>query len=184
MSPDDPRRSRAVTRKAPARRKARPIHSAKTRGDPDFPSFRVEDSPFYLIARTNGHYVLDMERALKKIGMDLPRWRTLMLVHERNPSSISEIAERAVIRLSTMTKVAQRLEKEGLVKLATRRTDGRTTDVHITAKGEDAVVQVRRVASRIYRMGFHDFSSNDIVVLNTLLRRVFKNLAPPLFGVD
>ncbi len=161
------------------KRKSAIAYDAKTRGDPEFARFRVEDSPFYLIARTNGRYVLDMERALKRIGMDLPRWRTLMLVHERNPSSISEIAERAVMRLSTMTKVAQRLEKEGLVKLATRKTDGRKTDVHITGKGEDGVVQVRRVASRIYGMAFHNFSADDVAALNELLRRVFNNLAPP-----
>lgn len=83
------------------------------------------------------------------------------------------------MRLSTMTKVAQRLEKEGLVKLATCKTDGRKTDVHITAKGEDGVVQVRRVASRIYGMAFHNFSADDVAVLNELLRRVFNNLAPP-----
>ena len=60
-----------------------------------------------------------MEEALRRIDMDVPSWRAIMLVHERNPSSVSEIAERAVIRLSTMTRVIQRLEKRGLVKLAT-----------------------------------------------------------------
>jgi DNA-binding MarR family transcriptional regulator len=140
------------------------------------PDFRIADWPFYLIARTAGRYEMDMEHALRRIGMDLPSWRALMLLHESNPSSVSEMAERAVMRLSTMTRVVQRLEKRGLVALARRAADARVTDVHITASGEEAVAQVRAVASRIYHSAFNDLDAADIETLNELLRKVFANL--------
>jgi DNA-binding MarR family transcriptional regulator len=149
---------------------------AKRRGDPRHPRFRVEDWPFYLIARTNARYVLDMEHVLKKVGMDPARWRTLMLLHEKSPSSIGEIVERAVMRISTMTRVAQRLHREGYVRLAARAGDARVTELHITRKGREAVVDVRRVASDIYRQAFGDFSAAEIERLLDMLRRVFANL--------
>ena len=149
---------------------------AKKRGDPLSPDFRIADWPFYLIARTAGRYELDMEHALRRIGMDLPSWRALMFLHESSPSSVSEIAERAVMRLSTMTRVVQRLEKRALVKLARREADARVTDVHITSQGEKIVEQVRAVASRIYHAAFSDLEDADIEMLNGLLRRVFANL--------
>ncbi len=149
---------------------------AKSLGDPAGDNFLLENSPFYLLAQIDGRYTFDMERSLKAVGMDLPRWRVLMVVQENNPASISEIADRAVMRLSTMTKVAQRLEKEGLVRLAPRATDGRRTDVFITPQGLEAVEKIRRVASRIYRQSFDDFSPREVDQLKTLLRRALANL--------
>jgi MarR family transcriptional regulator, organic hydroperoxide resistance regulator len=149
---------------------------AKRRGDPAHPQFRLADWPFYLIARTARRYEMDMEDALQRIDMDLPSWRAIMWLHEHNPSSVSEIAEHAVIRLSTMTRVVQRLEKRGLVTLARRAADARVTDVHITSNGEQVVEQVRAVASRIYQAAFKDFDAAEIETLNQLLRRIFGNL--------
>jgi MarR family transcriptional regulator, organic hydroperoxide resistance regulator len=149
---------------------------AKRRGDPAHPEFRIADWPFYLIARTARRYEMDMEEALRRIDMDVPSWRAIMLVHEQNPSSVSEIAERAVTRLSTMTRVIQRLEKRGWVKLATRAADARVTEVFITPAGEEIVEQVRGVASRIYQAVFKDMSASEIETLNGLLLRVFNSL--------
>src|SRR6266850_8476118 len=90
----------------------RPRLDARAKGDPLTRGFLLDNSPFYLIARSYGRYTHTMEDSLRSIGMDLPRWRVLMVVHEKNPSSISEIAEQSVLRLSTMTRVAQRLAND------------------------------------------------------------------------
>ncbi|MBS0611549.1 MAG: MarR family transcriptional regulator [Proteobacteria bacterium] len=161
----------------PARKPARARRAdAKLLADPAYARFLLDDSPFYLIARTGGRYNLDMQRIMKSVDMDVPRWRALMILRERNPSSVSEIAERTVIQLSTVTRVVQRLQRQGLVKLASRKSDARKTDVTLTPRGEQAVQQVRKCASRIYRLAFHDFSAREIEALNTLLRRVYANL--------
>jgi DNA-binding MarR family transcriptional regulator len=149
---------------------------ARVRGDPAYPDFRVSDSPFYLIARTARRYEMDMEHALRRIEMDVPSWRAMMLLHESSPSSVSEIAEHSVIKLSTMTRVVQRLEKRGFVTIATRPADARVTDVSITAAGEQVVERVREVASRIYQSAFKDLTAPEIDTLKALLRRVFNNL--------
>ena len=149
---------------------------AKHRGDPAHPAFRIVDWPFYLITRTANRYEIDMENALKRIDMDLPSWRAMMLLHECSPSSVGEIAERAVIRLSTMTRVIQRLEKRGFATLSRRAADARVTDVYITAEGEAVVEQVREVASRIYQAAFKDLNAAEIETLNGLLLRVFDSL--------
>ena len=162
--------------RAAARARTADELDAKTRGDPAHPQFRIVDWPFYLIARTSRRYEMDMEHALQRIDMDVPSWRAIMWLHEHNPSSVSEIAEHAVIRLSTMTRVVQRLEKRGLVTVARRAADARVTDVHITANGGQVVKQLRAVASRVYQAAFKDFDAADIETLNGLLRRVFGNL--------
>ena len=153
------------------------LRAAKGLADPTHPGFLLDNSPLYLLARTYGRYTLAMERSLKAIGMDLPRWRVLMIVNENNPSSISEIADRAVMRLSTMTKVARRLEREGLVRLGQRVTDGRITDVFITGAGVEAVEQIRRVASRVFNQAFEGFSDAEVATLIDMERRLLSNLS-------
>lgn len=155
--------------------RARP-RSAKRRGDPAAAGFALRHSPFFLLSRLSNRYVLDMEAVLKTIGMDIPRWRTLMIVREHEPSSVSEIADLACIRLSTMTRVVQRLVRQGLARVGRRAEDSRKTDVHLTAAGRRACEDVRRIASRVYARAFADFSDDDVRTLCALLGRAHLNL--------
>ena len=150
--------------------------AAKRRGDPEFPGFQLVDSPLYLIVRTAGRYAQEMENALNASGMDLLSWRAIMIVNEVSPSSVSEIAERSVTRLSTMTRVVQRLERKRLVKLSKCRSDARVTEVHLTPLGKRCVERERRTAGKLYRHAMKDISSADITVLNRLTRRIFANI--------
>ena len=149
---------------------------ARLRGDPAFADFRLEHSPLYLLVRAAGRYSLDMGNALKSSGMDLMSWRALMTVNEESPSSVSEIAERSVTRLSTMTRVVQRLEKKKMVKLSRRPSDARVTEVRLTPRGRQALEAVRGVASRIYNQAVGRLSAAQIETLNSLMRQIFVNL--------
>lgn len=149
---------------------------AKSLGDPATVGFRVEQSPFFQMNRTVGAYGLMMERALRAVGMDIPRWRVLMLAHERGPVSVGEIAENGVLKLSTATRVVQRLRDEGLVKLRRSKTDARVTEVQTTAAGARAVEVIRSVASQVYRDAFAGLDGASVEALNSTLARVQKNL--------
>jgi MarR family transcriptional regulator, organic hydroperoxide resistance regulator len=149
---------------------------AKRRGDPAAAGFRLEDSPFFLMNRAVATYALAMERALRAVGADIPRWRVLMLAHEYGPVSVGRIAEGAVMKLPTATKVVQRLNREGLVRIRRALHDARVTEVELTAAGHKAVQVIRQVASRMYRSAFGDFGASDIQALNTALNRVHRNL--------
>jgi MarR family transcriptional regulator, organic hydroperoxide resistance regulator len=158
------------------------LADARRKADPAFADFALANSPLYLVVRTAGQYELAMEKALREIGMDVPSWRALMIAHEHSPSSVSEIAERSVAKLSTMTRVVQRLEKEGLVRLAQRESDARVTEVYITPAGERAATAVRKVASRIFAKALRGYSPAEIKCLLQMLRRIYENLAgqPPV----
>jgi DNA-binding MarR family transcriptional regulator len=149
---------------------------ARLRGDPAFADFRLEDSPLYLLVRAAGRYSLDMGNALKSSGMDLLSWRALMTVNEESPSSVSEIAERSVTRLSTMTRVVQRLEKKKMVTLSRRASDARVTEVRLTPRGSQALESVRGTASQIYNQAVGRLSAAQIETLNGLMRQIFVNL--------
>lgn len=149
---------------------------AKKRGDPATRGFKLENSPFFLMNQTVAAYGMAMERALRAVGMDIPRWRVLMLAHERGPVSVGRIAEDAVIKLSTVTKVVQRLRDDGLLRLSRSERDARVTEVELTAAGGKAVEVIRGTASRLYQSAFSDLSATEVERLNSVLRRVNRNL--------
>jgi DNA-binding MarR family transcriptional regulator len=153
------------------------LADAKRRGDPECPDFQLADSPLYLIVRTAGRYAQELENALSASDMDLLSWRALMIVNEVSSSSVSEIAERSVTRLSTMTRVVQRLERKKLVKLSKRPSDARVTEVHLTPLGKRCVERERGTAGEIYRRAVRDLSPADVSALNMLTRRIFANLS-------
>lgn len=166
-----------VRMSTPASRPGARAAAAKRRGDPASAGFLLRHSPFFLLSRASNRYVLDMEAVLKTIGMDVPGWRTLMIVREREPSSVSEIADLACMRLSTMTRVVQRLVRQRLARVERRAADGRKTDVYLTPAGRRACEDVRRIASRVYARAFADFEDRDVAQLCRLLGRAHANLA-------
>ena len=166
-----------MSTKTPASRvETRP--DARRRADAADPAFVLEDSPFFVINQVAGAYAHAMERSLKAIGADIPRWRILMLAHERGPISVTEIAALGVLKLPTATKVIQRLAAEGLLQVARSEKDARVSEVTCTASGDTVVAQVREVASQRFREAFRDMPAQEIDELNRRLRTVLSNLQP------
>ena len=156
-----------------------PANPVRVQADPSDPSFELAHSPFFWLSRVSGRYVLDMEAVLKRIGMDVPHWRVLMILHEQDPASVSMLSELAVIKLSTMTRIVQRMQAEGLVACNRRATDARVTEVRLTPVGAAAVEQVRGPASRIFHQAFGEISDSELIVFIGVLRRLFDNLEKP-----
>lgn len=132
--------------------------------------------PFYWISRVDQRYVQVLEKRLKPMGLDAPRWRVLMSLHEDTYLSVSEIAEFSAMRLNTTTKVVQRLIADGLVTTRVRPTDARATEVTLTPEGERmgalALVEVRD----IFELAFRSVSNQEMDLLNGILEKVFSQL--------
>ena len=152
----------------------------KQKGDPLAPDFKLDDSPFYAMNRAIGVYDREMTRMLKAVGVDIPRWRILMLAHERGPISVSEIAEYAVIKQSTTTRVVQRMVRDRLITVEARATDARVTEVALTPAGQAAVVRIRQAASKVYVKAFREFEPAQVSVLLDLLHKIQAGLQEAL----
>ena len=144
--------------------------------DPRDPLFSAEASPFFHLARLVGLYQMRMDGHLKRVGMDVSRWRVLAILHEHDRAPISHIADLAVIRISTMTKLIYRMESEDLISTAVSESDGRVTEVQLTDKGRQIFADVRSIASLIFERAFHDFEDTEIQDLLVASRKVYHNL--------
>jgi DNA-binding MarR family transcriptional regulator len=150
--------------------------TGRSRFDPSSDKFRKEDFPFYWLAQVHGRYNQALERALKKVDLDVPRWRVLWILKAQGQSSISQISEEAIAKLPTMTKIVYRMKSDGLVETAPCPDDGRVTQVRITEQGLAAIERMQGATQSLFKRSFEGLSEARIERLNRLLEDVFHNL--------
>ncbi|NBF04655.1 winged helix DNA-binding protein [Pseudomonas sp. Fl5BN2] len=148
----------------------------RSRYDPASEDFKKEQFPFYWLARLYGRYSMAMEKALKKIDMDIPRWRILFILKENGESSISEISIHAIAKLPTITKIVYRMKADGLVETATSASDGRVTQVSLTDSGRQTIEKIQQGTRDIFLNSFEGLTEAQITKLNSTLEKIFNNL--------
>lgn len=100
-----------------------------------------------------------------------------MLLNQFGVSSMSTLADHAVIKLPTMTKTVLRMEAEGLVATSQDPSDRRVTLVSVTAKGAEATASVRLQASRLFHTAFVGVDQEEADSIVQTLRKIYANLA-------
>lgn len=141
--------------------------------------FNLPSWPFYWITRSNNAYLGTLEGVLKKNQLDVPQWRVLMLLHGGQARSVTYLAREAIIKLSTMTRIVQRMGQDGLVKTRPWEEDNRVTEVVLTPKGDKARARAQSAAFDVFAKAFDGIPDREIAALNKTLERVLLNLSSP-----
>src|SRR5579859_1236844 len=134
---------------------------ARRFGDPGSEDFRVDSYPFYLLNRTVSRYNIVIEGELRSIGIDIPTWRVLMILGEHSPQPIGQVAKSAVINISTMMRIVERMTKIGLIAGTPSDADGRVTDLSLTGIGRLKLAAARKITAPFYRKVIRGFSASD-----------------------
>ncbi len=117
-----------------------------------------------------------MEKTLKLLNMDVSRWRVAVLLHRHEELSISEIAEHAIGKMPTITKIVYRMRDEELVEIGSCMKDRRVIRVRLTHKGQDIVDMVLQQTQTLFRKAFKGMSDAQIRKSTELLSQLFSNL--------
>lgn len=145
-------------------------------GNPGSENFRLDAYPFYLLNRAASRYNVLIESHLRRIGIDIPTWRVLMILGEQEPLAIGQVAKSAVINLSTMMRMIERMTKAGLVENFPSLTDGRVTEIALTDEGRAKLAAARSTVAPIYEKIISGFSASEFGTLLTMLDRLYDNL--------
>lgn len=144
---------------------------------PSSENFDVNEFPFYWVAKLNSLYSMEIEKTLKPLNMDISRWRVAMLLRLHGEMSISDIAEHALGKLPTITKIVYRMRDEGLLTVEQSETDGRVTVVRLTEQGHTNVELVLEQTQGLFKKAFTGFTEAQINKSTQLLQRFFDNLS-------
>lgn len=153
-------------------------HKRTTGGNPSAPENFRETWPYFWINRVNFYYAQALEKRLKSMGLDGPRWRVLISLYQRGYYlSVSEVSDFSSMRLNTTIKIVQRMIEDELVEMRTRESDRRVREVTLTAKGETLREQALEEVYQIRDESFYNVTPAELEALNTILAKITKDLA-------
>jgi len=139
-------------------------------------TFHREEFPFYWIVNVYARYTQVMEITLKKVQLDVSRFRVLMITGQYGKASISQISEYAMAKMPTVTKIVGRLRDDGLVTTASSVQDARVTEVMLTDAGREKVAEAHRLVSKVFEKGFQGMTVAQMEKMNLSLAKVLDNL--------
>lgn len=138
--------------------------------------FALDDYVLYNLNRASSIYSDEMSAALKSHGLNTVKWRILMLLADKSPSPVSELARRSVTKLPTLTRMLIRMEQEGLVVRTALQHDRRVVEVTMTPKAVKTLQAVKAIGQRVFERTFDGVSAREIEVVTKVLKRMRENL--------
>lgn len=99
----------------------------------------IDDYLSYLLARASYAVYKEFDAQVKKAGLSSLEWRVLATLHGVEGMSIGELAREVLAQQPTLTKLIQRMSKDGLVERLSDESDGRKTLVAATPAGRKLV---------------------------------------------
>lgn len=139
--------------------------------------FKLENSPFYLMAHADFKYHEDMDKVLHKHGVSKPIYRIMTVLREHQPASIGTLAEVSLTKRSTVSRIIDRMLEQGLVTTAPNREDNRITEVTLTAAGQQMLRKLTPIVGRQFVRATEGISDRDIAQLLRTLQKISQNLS-------
>lgn len=101
----------------------------------------------------------------------------LQQVLQRKGITLNELTENMEVAPATVTRMAERLEKNGFLKKEKCTFDQRVVQVYLTEKGEDAATQITEKAWNLLEQQIvKNLSLEERMLLKRLLMQVLENL--------
>lgn len=144
---------------------------------PEDSGFVLDEYPLYNLVRASATYTEAMAAALAPFGLEVTEWRILMLLDDRSPSAVGELARRSVTKLPTLTRLLMRMEAGGLITRRVSRADRRVVEIAMTAKAQKALRLVQSVGQRVFERAFEGIAVTEIEAATSALKRLRANLA-------
>ena len=101
-----------------------------------------------LLARASHALTQDFAAELRGRGTSIPVWRVLVALHASTGLTVTALAEACLLQQPTMTKLLDRMARDGLVARAPDARDRRVVCVALTPDGEARAAELVAAAGR------------------------------------
>jgi DNA-binding MarR family transcriptional regulator len=130
----------------------------------------------YLVYRITSQLNRNLRKGLKRSGINITRWRVLAVLNDNGQMNMGQIVEKTIIEQSTVSRIVDQLEREGLARRQTSEEDSRIVEVALTRQGEKAFNEIFPMASKHQEQALQGFTSNEIEKLTHYLERIQNNI--------
>lgn len=106
----------------------------------------VDDYFLSLLARASHAVSAEFHARLRSRGVSVPVWRVLATLSGSPGETVGALAEACLLQQPTMTKVLDRMERDGLVRRRQDEADRRLVRLVLTPRGEAMVAELLAAA--------------------------------------
>lgn len=129
----------------------------------------VEDYLLYLLARASHQASSEFHAVAKEHGVSMAEWRVLSYLSD-GPASIGELAAVTLLQQPTLTKIVDRMQRDGLVDRNPEPTDGRRVRVSVTRRGRTLVANLIPLARHHEDLVLDGYTPAEARALKTTLK--------------
>lgn len=133
------------------------------------PAF-IRDYLSYLLAQASHAIYREFDAKVRAAGLSSLEWRVLATLSDGDGLTIGELAAEVLAQQPTLTKVVDRLEREGLVERRSDPADLRRTLVLETDRGRSRVAPLLAAAKAHERAVLGAFPAREVAALKSMLR--------------
>lgn len=141
----------------------------------------IDDYLAYLLARASHLISAEFHVVVRRTRLPVLQWRVMAALADGQATRIGEVAAIVLTPQSTLTRVAERMVKAGLLLRASDAADRRITRIKLTAAG------LKLARKLVLKAGEHEaavlstVSAADAAALKRILRRLIEQHAvlPP-----
>jgi DNA-binding MarR family transcriptional regulator len=112
---------------------------------------RPEPRLSYLVGRLDRALRRQLTEALRPLGVTLPQFTALSVLHSRSGLSNAQLARRALITPQSMIEVTAALERRGLIERRADPGHARILRAAITAEGENVLTACAAAVDEVER---------------------------------
>jgi DNA-binding MarR family transcriptional regulator len=136
----------------------------------------LDDYVPYLLNRAGARIAQAFSEEMRGLGTSLQAWRVLAALRDRDGQRVSELSDHTSIEISTLSRVLDGMQKQGLIARRRAPGDGRVVTLAVTAAGRRLTDRIVPIAERYERVAISGLSASETVQLKRLLRRLYANM--------
>lgn len=130
----------------------------------------------YLLNRAGARIAAAFNAEMRQIGASLQVWRVLAALREQDGRRMGDLSKTTSIEVSTLTRLVDNMEKDGLVARRREAGDARAIALHVTASGRRLTQRILPIAERYEAVALEGFTAPETKVLKKALRRLYDNM--------
>lgn len=140
--------------------------------------FMLNDSINFLVNKTAQKFKLELNRKLKKSGLDISsdQWTVLMFLSDNNGPTQTDLAQKLYKDRANLTRILDLMEKNQLVERQRSSTDRREYNVFITEKGTSLIPQLKIIGDSVMDKALKGANAEEIKGIKHFLNKLFINL--------
>ena len=130
----------------------------------------------YLLNRAGARIATAFGDEMRPLGASLQIWRVLAALREKDGRRMGDLSKTTSIEVSTLTRLVDNMEKDGLVERRRDGADARAVALHVTPAGRRLTRRIVPIAERYEAVALKGFTASEADRLKLALRRLYDNM--------